>query len=135
MSNIFSEEMKKEIIKLFDKRMIELKINEALNDYRDACMGIDLRVKEVNDRLVDVEDNTNDLENQFDNVATKHDLESIHKQLERLEDYVQHDELKDMVGQTMLKLMPNFKITISKEIKRHLVTIADYVIKNFKEKE
>ena len=98
-------------------------------------MGIDLRVKEVNDRLVDVEDNTNDLENQFDNIATKHDLESIHKQLERLEDYVQHDELKDMVGQTMLKLMPNFKITISKEIKRHLVTIADYVIKNFKEKE
>jgi hypothetical protein len=135
MSDIFSEEMKKEIVKLFDKRLHELKVKEALDDYRSVCMSIDLRVKDLNERLVDVEDNTNDFENQLDGVATKHDLELIHEQLEHLENYVQHDELEDVVGKTMLKLMPNFNEKISKEIKKHLVAIAEFVIKNFKEKE
>jgi len=140
MSNIFSEEMKKELVKLFDKRLNELKVTEALDDYRDACMGIDLRVKEINDRLVEIEDNTNDFENELDDKVDEstfnHKLNDLEQQVESMTNsYVQYEEMEELVGKTMLKLMPNFNEKISKEIKKHLVAIAEFVIKNFKEKE
>jgi len=140
MSDIFSEEMKKEINKLFDKRLHELKVSEALNDYRDTCMGIDLRVKEVNDRLVDVEDTVNELEHDMDSKLDESTLMikigDMEEQIESINDScVQHDDMEQLVGKTMLKLIPDFNQRIAKEIKKHLVTMAEFVIKNFKEKE
>ena len=135
MSSIFSEEMKKELIKIIDGRLIKSKVGETFDTHRDVMMGIEKNVKELNERLVDVEDNVNDFENNQDSYAAKHDLETIYEQLEHLSDYVQQDELEQLVGKTMLTLMPEFNKKISKEIKKHLVAIAEFVIKNFKEKE
>jgi len=140
MSDIFSEEMKKEIIKLFDKRLIQLKINEAFDIQKDVLIGIEKNVKEINNRLVDVEDIANDFENSIessiDEITFINRMNELEQQVESMNgEYVHNDELEQVVGKTMLKLIPNFNERIAKEIKKHLVSIAEFVIKNFKEKE
>jgi hypothetical protein len=116
MSDLFSEEMKKELVKLIDSRLEIIRIFPTL-DMQSKL------IKEINDRLVDVEDNYNDFEN------------DIHNLQEDIKETIKGEDLEDLVGQTMLRLMPNFNEKISKEIKKHLVAIAEFVIKNFKEKE
>jgi len=62
-------------------------------------------------------------------------MQDVEYRLDHLRDYVQQDELEQLVGKTMLELIPNFNERISKEIKKHLVVLAEFVIVNFKEKE
>ncbi len=116
MSDMFSEEMKKEFVKLIDKQLKLSKISEVLDTHRDVYLGIEKIMKELNERIVDVEDITNDLESDLDDVIKRSDME-------------------ELVGKTMLKLIPDFNKKIAMEVKKHLVAIAEYVIKNFKEKE
>jgi chromosome segregation ATPase len=136
MSDIFSEEMKKEIIKLFDKQYKVNGIADILDQHRDVYIGIEKAMKELNSEIEDCKDEINDFDRRLDEVPA---IEPIKTRFEECEEElkvcVKEDELKDMVGQTMLALMPNFKLLISKEIKKHLVTIAEYVIRNFKEKD
>jgi lipid A disaccharide synthetase len=103
MSDFFSDEMKKEIIKLFEIQYKEKGVGNTLANTRIAIQSIEEVIKDLNNRLVDTDKNV--------------------------------DEMETLVAETMLKLMPNFNLKISKEIKKHLVTIAEYVIKTFKEKD
>jgi len=130
MSDIFSEEMKKEIIKLFDKRMIELKIKEAFDIQKDVLIGIEKKIKSLADDVEDARDMGNDNENSIND--NENSIKSIE---DMIEDCVKQDDMEQLVGKIMLRLMPNFNEKISKEIKKHLVVIAEFVIKNFKEKE
>jgi len=130
MSDIFSEEMKKEIVKLFDKRYKELNISDILDTHRDVYLGIEKTIKSLAGEIEDVNDLAKDNENSRDDI--EYSIKSIE---DNLDDTIKKSELEDVVGSTMLKLMPNFNQRISKEIKKHLVTIAEFVIKNFKEKE
>jgi predicted transcriptional regulator len=109
MSNLFSEEMKNELIKLIDRRIL---ISKLSNEF-----------KVLNERVVDIEDNTNDFENDINDLKDK------------VKEAVKGEDLEEVVSNTMLKLIPNFNERIAKEIKRHLVTMAEFVIENFKEKE
>jgi len=120
---IFSREMEHELIKLIDKRLIALEIRKTLDTHRDVYLGIEKIMKEINERLVDVEDIYRDYETDIDELK------------DNVKESIKGEDLEDLVGATMLKLMPNFNEKISKEIKKHLVAIAEFVIKNFKEKE
>jgi len=130
MSDIFSEEMKKEFIKLIDNRLNETKIYETFDTYRDICVGIERDVKNLNDRLTDVEDISNDNENSIND--NENSIKSVE---DEINDCIKQYDLENVVGKTMLELIPNFNEKISKEIKKHLVAIAEFVIKTFKEKE
>lgn len=123
MSDIFSKEMKKELIKLMDSRLEIMRILPTIESHKKLYHNMNVNVKEINDRLVEVEDIRDIFENDIDDLK------------QEVKESITGDKLETLVAQTMLKLMPNFKITISKEIKRHLVTIAEYVIKNFNEKD
>jgi len=141
MSDMFSEEMKKELIKLIDNQIVVSKVVKILDQHEDVYMGIEKNVKDLNERLVDFEDIANDFENASENsidaTTFNQRMNEIEQQIEGIHDgsYVQQDEIEQVVAKTMIKLMPNFNKRISKEIKKHLVTIAEFVIKNFKEKE
>ncbi len=134
MSDMFSEEVKKEFIKLIDKQLVKSKIVEAFDIQRDVLIGIEKNVKQINKRLVEVEDIANDFANI---VESNIDMSELEQQVESIHNgsYVQQNEIEDLVSKIMLKLMPDFNKKISKEIKKHLVALAEFVIKNFKEKE
>jgi len=136
MSDIFSEEMKKEFVKLIDKRLYETKISKILDTYKDVCMDIEKNVKEINDRLVNVEDDVNDFDYEMDKKVDENKFDELEQKINFMKDvYIQQKDIEQVVGQTMLELIPNFNEKISKEIKKHLVAIAEFVIKTFKEKE
>jgi predicted transcriptional regulator len=117
---IFSKEMEIELIGLIDKRLEIMRILPTIESYKNMCLKTEKNVKDINDRLVNVEDNTETFEN------------DIHELNQEVKESIKGEDLKDLVGQTMLALMPNFKLSISKEIKTHLVAISEYVIKTFK---
>lgn len=46
-----------------------------------------------------------------------------------------HEDMNELVSKNMLELIPSYNQKISKEIKSHLVALAEFIIKTFKEKE
>jgi len=121
--DIFSKEMEAELIKLIDKRLKVMEIPNTLSKHRSVYIGIEKAMKELNKDIVDNTETLSTFE------------EEINELKEEAKRSVKGEDLRDLVGQTMLHLMPNFKLSISKEIKKHLVAIAEYVIKTFKEKD
>ena len=65
------------------------------------------------------------------NFATKDDLKQVSNKLDKM---LKDDGFKQLIAQVMLSIMPEFNERISKEIKSHLVALAEFVITNFKEK-
>jgi len=141
MSDMFSEEMKKELIKIINNQIVVSKVVKILDQHQDVYMGIEKNVKDINDRLVEIEDIANDFENaaetSIDEITFINRMNELEQQIQSMHDgsYVQQDEIENLVSKIMLKLMPDFNKKISKEIKKHLVALAEFVIKNFKEKE
>ena len=137
MSDLFSEEMKKGIIKLFDEQYKKKGIAEILDTHRNVYLGIE---KSMHTLASDIEDNHDELQDFERRLEEVPDIEPIRlrfieneKQIEEIkEKFISKDELQTLVGDTMLKLMPNFNEKISREVKKHLVAIAEYVIKTFK---
>lgn len=120
---IFSKEMEREFIILIDKRLKYMEILNTLSTHRDVYLGIEKTMKKLNSEIEDCHDEVKDFENELDELKTN------------AKEAVKGEDIKDLVGQTMLALMPNFNKRISKEVRKHLVAIAEYVIKTFKEKE
>lgn len=140
MSDFFSEEMKREINKLFDIQYMKKEIDKRFLEHKEIIEGQDKAIVNLNLKIVDCIEELSDFERRLDEVP---DIEPIRDRFEQneseiediKENAVQKNELETLVGETMLKLMPNFNLKISKIIRSHLVSIAEFVIKNFKEKE
>jgi len=113
---IFSKEMKNELFILIDERLKELKIVKNITSIESSLEEVQ---KNFSYMSSEVEDNNDIIKELGDKIETA----------------VLKDDLKTTVGETMLKLMPTFKDVISKEIKEHLVAIAEFVIEKFKIKE
>ena len=136
MSDIFSKEMQKELVKLINKQITLTKVSERIDVHKDVLMGIEKNVKEINDRLVNIEDDVNDFEYNIDKKIDENKFDELEHIVNNMKDaYIQHDEIEQLVGKTMLELIPDFNKKIANEIKKHLVAMAEFVIKNFKLKE
>jgi len=116
MSDIFSEEMEKAIIDLFNKRFKQLKIAEIFDTHEDVLKGIEKTIKNVKSDVEENHDEIRDLQDEIEN-------------------YVKQTDLEELVGRSMLKLVPSFNLRIAKEVKFHLVAIAGLMQETFKEKD
>jgi len=147
--NILSEEMEKEIKLIIDKRLLDLTVLEDikfLGETRTAEFSeLEINVQNNKDAISDIEFSLEELKIQFENLEMETPTsEQIVKRFTPLEEFIEqlnnsnfvkHIELEQLVAETMLKLMPNFNLKLSKEMKKHFVVIAKYVIKHFKEEE
>jgi len=71
MSDFFSDEMKKEILKLFDKRYKQLNIADILDEHENVVRNLEKKIKDLETEIEDNRDRINDLEHEFDDVMTK----------------------------------------------------------------
>lgn len=119
-----STELENSIREIVDNRVTAL--------YDEGFKSITVALNDLQSRIERLDDETptsEQISKRFSLIEK--DIEKIKKKVEIIEE----KELEQLVAKTLLKLMPEFKTKISNEIKEHLVLLAEFVIKNFKEKE
>lgn len=133
---LLSQQMMKEVSDIIDARLNHiLKASNIQQLFKDV-KELKMKKQDAEEIISEFEDTLKELDIPSSELLQER-FSSIEQDIDNLveSNFIKEENLEELVGITMLKLMPNFNLKISEEIKKHFVSLAEYVIKHFKEKD